>query len=57
MTSEPDSDEAAVTAQDETKWSFLRRLIVAIAERQKKAAEVVKQRRRAASDDPRVRPG
>ena len=57
MTSEPDSDEAAVAAQDKTKWSFLRRLIVAIAERQKKAAEVVKQRRRAASDDPRVRPG
>jgi hypothetical protein len=46
MTSEPDSDEAVVAAQHETKWSFLRRLIVAIAERQKKAA----------SDDP-VRPG
>ncbi len=31
--------EEAVAAQDETKWSFLRRLILAIAaERQKKAA-------------------
>jgi hypothetical protein len=33
--------EEAVAAQDETKWSFLRRLILAIAaERQKKAADL-----------------
>jgi hypothetical protein len=43
MTSETDFDEGAVAAQDEPKWSFLRRLILAIAaERQKKAAEAVK---------------
>jgi hypothetical protein len=43
MTSESDLDEEAVAAQDETRWSFLRRLILAIAaERQKKTADVVK---------------
>jgi hypothetical protein len=42
MTSETDFDEGAVAAQDEPKWSFLRRLILAIAAERQKAAEAVK---------------
>jgi hypothetical protein len=56
MTSESDFDEGAEAAQDETKWSFLRRLILAIAaERQKKAAEVVKRADDRGKRSPRCR--
>ena len=49
MKSESDTNAAD---EDETKWSFLRRLIVAMAaERLKKADEVVKPRPPARRDD------
>jgi hypothetical protein len=51
MESESDSDGAAQD-EDETKWSFLRRLIVAMAgERLKKAERVVKQWRPSLNSD------
>ncbi len=52
MTIEPLSTPPPVDDEDETKWSFLRGLILAIAaERQQKADEAVKLQREAGSRD------